>query len=141
MKKVYMLDTNICSFIIREKPTSVLHRLQEAVQSRSRLVISAITYAELLYGANNKKASPKLIYIVREFVERMDEVLSWDKKAVEHAASLKKSLETLGTPIGPNDMAIAGHALSEQCILVTNNTSEFSRVPGLLVQDWVKGSA
>ncbi len=138
MKNVYMLDTNICSFIIREKPASVLHRLQEMVQSRSRLVISAITYAELLYGANSKKASPKLIHVVHEFVERMDGVLPWDRKAVEHAALLKKTLETLGTPIGINDIAIAGHALSEQCILVTNNMGEFSRVPSLLVQDWVE---
>jgi len=136
-----MLDTNICSFIIREKPASVLHRLQEAVQSRSCLVISAITYAELLYGANSKKASPKLVHVVHEFVERMDGVLPWGREAVEHAAALKKSLETLGTPIGTNDVAIAGHALSEQCILVTNNVSEFFRVPGLLVQDWVKSSA
>lgn len=136
-----MLDTNICSFIIREKPANVLHRLQEAVQSRSRLVISAITYAELLYGANSKKASPKLVHIVGEFVERMDEVLPWNKNAVEQTAALKRNLESLGTPIGPNDLAIAGHALSEQCILVTNNTSEFSRVPGLLVQDWVKVSS
>lgn len=136
-----MLDTNICSFIIREKPASVLHRLQEAVQSRSRLVISAITYAELLYGANSKKASPKLVHIVREFVERMDEVLPWDREAVEQAATLKKTLETLGTPIGANDVAIAGHALSAQCVLVTNNVGEFSRVPGLQVQDWVERSA
>lgn len=141
MKNVYMLDTNICSFIIREKPASVLHQLQEAVQSRSRLVISAITYAELLYGANSKKASPKLMNVVHEFVERMDAVLPWDREAVEHAAILKKTLETLGTPIGINDVAIAGHALSEQCILVTNNTGEFSRVPGLLVQDWVERSS
>ena len=138
MKPVYMLDTNICSFIIREKPQSVLHRLQEAVQARSRLVISAITYAELLYGANNKKASPKMPRIVAEFVERMDEVLPWDRDAVEEAAALKKSLEALGTPIGSNDTAIAGHALSQHCILVTNNVGEFSRVPGLTVQDWAK---
>lgn len=135
-----MLDTNICSFIIREKPASVLRRLQEAVQSRSRLVISAITYAELLYGANSKKASPKLIHIVREFVERMDEVLPWDQKAVEQSAVLKKTLETMGTPIGGNDVAIAGHALSAQCVLVTNNVGEFSRVPDLQVQDWVERS-
>ncbi|HEY1058378.1 MAG TPA: type II toxin-antitoxin system VapC family toxin [Limnobacter sp.] len=135
-----MLDTNICSFIIREKPQSVLHRLQEAVQARSRLVISAITYAELLYGANSKKASPRMVHIVREFIERMDEVLPWDRDAVEQAATLKKTLEALGTPIGPNDTAIAGHALSQHCILVTNNLSEFSRVPGLNVQDWVQGN-
>lgn len=133
-----MLDTNICSFIIREKPEGVLQRLQEVVQARGRLVISAITYAELLYGANNKKASPKMVRIVGEFVERMDEVLPWDRGAVEQAAFLKKSLETLGTPIGPNDTAIAGHAVSQHCILVTNNVGEFSRVPGLVVEDWVQ---
>ena len=137
MKKVFMLDTNICSFIIREHPQNVLVRLQDEVQAKHRIVLSAITYAELLYGANNKKASPKLIQVVHEFVSRVDEVLPWDRHAVEEAARIKKALESLGTPIGGNDTAIAGHALSQSCILVTNNVGEFSRVPGLRVEDWV----
>jgi tRNA(fMet)-specific endonuclease VapC len=132
-----MLDTNICSFIIRERPQSILVRLQDEVQAKHRIVLSAITYAELLYGANNKKASPKLIQVVHEFVSRVDEVLPWDRHAVEEAACIKKALESLGTPIGGNDTAIAGHALSQSCTLVTNNVGEFSRVPGLKVEDWV----
>ncbi len=132
-----MLDTNICSFIIRERPESVLVRLQEAVQAKHRIVLSAITYAELLYGANNKKASPKLVQVVHEFVSRTDEVLPWDRHAVEEAARIKKALESLGTPIGANDTAIAGHALSQGCTLVTNNMDEFARVAGLKVEDWV----
>ena len=136
MRKVFMLDTNICSFIIRERPQSVLIRLQEEVQAKNRIVLSAITYAELLYGANNKKASPRLVQVVYEFVNRMDEVLPWDHKALEEAARVKKALESLGTPIGGNDTAIAGHALSQGCTLVTNNTGEFARVAGLKIEDW-----
>lgn len=134
---MFMLDTNICSFIIRERPQSVLLRLQEEVQAKHRIVLSAITNAELLYGANNKKASPKLVQVVHEFVSRMDEVLPWDRHAVEEAARIKKALESLGAPIGGNDTAIAGHALSQGCTLVTNNMGEFARVPGLKVEDWV----
>ncbi|MCE2680402.1 MAG: type II toxin-antitoxin system VapC family toxin [Burkholderiales bacterium] len=137
MKKVFMLDTNICSFIIREHPQNVLVRLQDEVQAKHRIVLSAITYAELLYGANNKKTSPKLIQVVHEFVSRVDEVLPWDRHAVEEAARIKKALESLGTPIGGDDTAIAGHALSQSCTLVTNNVGKFSGVPGLRVEDWV----
>lgn len=137
MKKVFMLDTNVSSFIIRERPQSVLIRLQEEVQATHRIVLSAITYAELLYGANNKKVSPEWVQVVHEFVSRIDEVLPWDRHAVEEAARIKKALESLGTPIGSNNTAIAGHALSLGCILVTNNMGEFTRVAGLKVEDWV----
>ncbi|WP_275272377.1 PIN domain-containing protein [Limnobacter sp. P1] len=137
MKKTYMLDTNICSFIIKERPESVLLRLQNEVEARSRFVISAITYAELIYGAKAKKASPKSLNGVREFVERIDEVLPWDRAAVDKASDIKQVLEKAGTPIGANDTAIAGHALAIDCVLVTNNMREFSRVPDLNVEDWV----
>ena len=137
MKSTYMLDTNICSFIMRERPTSVLERLQRVAQSRHRIVISAITYAELRFGAIGKKASPKHSVMIDEFVSRIDEVLPWDRPAVDETTRIKKHLGSRGTPIGPNDLAIAGHAVSAQCVLVTNNLKEFARVPNLLVEDWL----
>jgi tRNA(fMet)-specific endonuclease VapC len=132
-----MLDTNICSFIMRERPESVLSRLQKHVGHRDRIVISAITYAELRFGAIGKKASPKHTIIVDEFMARIDAVLAWDKRAVEAATIVKKVLGERGTPIGNNDTLIAGHAISERCMLVTNNTKEFERVPDLALEDWV----
>ena len=132
-----MLDTNICSFIMRERPISVLNRLQIHVEQRDRVVISAITYAELRFGAIGKKASPKHNMILDQFMARMDAVLTWDQNAVEAATTVKKTLSDRGTPIGNNDTLIAGHAISEKCILVTNNTKEFERVPDLTFEDWV----
>jgi len=132
-----MLDTNICSFIVRKKPASVLAKLQRCVENKNRLVISAITYSELRFGAIGKKASPKHNIIVDQFMERLDSVLSWDQRAVDYSAKIKKILSDKGTPIGNNDTLIAGHALSEQCILVTNNIKEFERVSDLSCEDWV----
>lgn len=136
MKKVYMLDTNICSFIMRERPETLLKVLQGHVENKDRLVISAITYAELRFGAIGKKASPKHNLIVDQFMERVDAVLPWDKAAVEATATIKRYLAERGTPIGANDAAIAGNAVAASCVLVTNNTREFERVPNLFMQDW-----
>ena len=138
MKKTFMLDTNICSFIMRNRPESVLQMLQARVQHRDRVVISAITYAELRFGAIGKKSSPKHNVIVDEFMARVDAVLAWDQSAVEATAIIKKTLSDKGTPIGNNDIMIAGHALSTGSLLVTNNTKEFERVPGLKIEDWAK---
>jgi tRNA(fMet)-specific endonuclease VapC len=131
-----MLDTNICSFIMRERPEALLKVLQGHVENKDRLVISAVTYAELRFGAIGKKASPKHNLIVDQFMERIDAVLPWDKAAVEATATIKRYLAERGTPIGANDAAIAGNAIAAGCVLVTNNTREFERVPDLRVEDW-----
>ena len=138
MKSTYMLDTNICSFIMREKPESVLNALQEKVMQRNKIVISSITYAELRFGAIGKKSSPKHNIIVDEFMARIDAVLGWDKEAVEATVKIKEALSDKGTPIGNNDTMIAGHAVSQNCVLVTNNRNEFERVPDLEIEDWVR---
>ncbi len=122
---------------MREHPTSVINKLQDVVEQRNRVVISAITYAELRFGAIGKKASPKHNLIVDEFLSRIDSVLPWGKMAVEKSAKVKKYLSKKGTPIGHNDTMIAGHAIAENCILVTNNSREFERVVGLNIEDWV----
>ena len=132
-----MLDTCICSFIIREHPASSLQRLAEEVAQNNRIVISAITYAEMRYGQIGKKASPKHKSLVDEFVRRLDEVLPWDQAAVDATVEVKTQLSKAGLLIGANDTAIAGHAITSGCVLVTNNIREFSRVPGLSYQDWV----
>lgn len=135
--KTFMLDTCICSFIMREMPKSVLERLAAEVASGNRIVISAITYAEMRYGQIGKKASPKLGTAIDEFVRRLDGILPWDAATVDKTLEVRQQLAALGTPIGNNDAAIAAHALTVGCVLVTNNTREFSRVTGLLYEDWV----
>jgi len=133
----YMLDTCICSFIMREHPASVIQRLATEVEQGNRFVISAITYAEMRYGQIGKKASTKHKTLVDEFVKRLDAVLPWDQRAVDATVELMRVLTKAGTPIGPNDTAIAGHAVAIGCVLVTNNVREFSRVPSLVYEDWV----
>lgn len=136
MSRIYMLDTNICSFIMRQQPASLLSRLEKAVLQRHRIVVSAVTYAEMRFGAVGKKASPRHAQLVDAFCARLDDVLAWDRAAVDATTEIKAALAAAGTPIGPNDTAIAGHAIAAGAILVTNNTREFARVPGLILEDW-----
>ena len=136
-KATYMLDTCICSFIMREHPVEVLERLQSLAVRQHRIVISAITYAEMKFGSIGKKASPRHETLAGEFVKRVDAVLPWGREAVDATTEIKKRLADQGAPIGANDAAIAGHAMASDCILVTNNVREFRRVPGLNYEDWV----
>ncbi|PWC14554.1 type II toxin-antitoxin system VapC family toxin [Brenneria corticis] len=138
MSQLYMLDTNICSFIIREQPLAVINRLQQCVLDKNRIVVSAITYAEMRFGAVGKKASPRHGGLVEAFCQRLDAMLPWDRAAVDAATEIKIALAAAGTPIGGNDAAIAGHAIATGAVLVTNNVRGFIRVPGLTLQDWGK---
>ncbi|EOF4162930.1 type II toxin-antitoxin system VapC family toxin [Vibrio cholerae] len=135
-KNCYMLDTCICSFIMREQPLSVLEKLQAVVTQQNRIVISAITYQEMQYGLLGKKASPKHRELVTEFLKRVDEILPWDKSAVDATVVVRRELMAKGLLIGNNDTAIAGHAIASGSILVTNNVREFQRVEGLNFEDW-----
>ncbi|SFR60399.1 tRNA(fMet)-specific endonuclease VapC [Thiomicrospira sp. ALE5] len=137
-KNDYMLDTCICSFIMREQPRSVLEKLQAVVMNGHRVVISAITYQEMHYGLLGKKASPKHALLVAEFLKRIDEILAWDKQAVDATVLVQKQLMAESLMIGHNDTAIAGHAISTGSILFTNNTREFVRLAGLTFEDWVR---
>ena len=132
-----MLDTCICAFIMRENPIFVVEKLQSAVNNQHRVVISAITYQEMKFGLIGKRAKPKHAILVSEFLKRIDGILPWDKEAADATTEVKRQLMTKGTPIGSNDTAIAGHAIATDCVLVTNNTREFSRVDGLKYEDWV----
>ncbi|EIY1416843.1 VapC toxin family PIN domain ribonuclease, partial [Klebsiella pneumoniae] len=76
--------------------------------------------------------------LVDAFCARLDAVLPWDRAAVDATTDIRVALRLAGTPIGPNDTAIAGHAIAAGAILVTNNVREFARVPGLVLEDWVK---
>ncbi|MQT13488.1 type II toxin-antitoxin system VapC family toxin [Rhizobiales bacterium Sp-1] len=136
MSVVYMLDTNICSFIMRERPTTVLEKLRDAVDRQDTIVISVITYYEMLLGTIGRQASPRHAALVEAFVARLSAVLPWDRAAAEDATRIRRDLASKGTPIGANDTMIAGHALAAGCVLVTNNMREFTRVVGLNVEDW-----
>lgn len=131
-----MLDTNICSYIMRERPPVVLSRLQSCVGAQHRIVVSAVTYAEMRFRAIGRKASPKHADLVTAFVARLDGVLPWDAAAVDATTAVRAELAARGTPIGANDASIAGHAIAAGAVLVTHNTREFGRVDGLSFEDW-----
>ena len=121
----------------REVLIYMLDRLQQAVGSGHQVVVSAITYAELRFGAASKRASPKMAGVVTEFIERLDGVLAWDKAAVETSTSVKTDLASRGRPIGHNDTLIAGHAIATGARLVPDNLHAFSRVTDLQCENWV----
>ncbi len=89
MNKIYMLDTNICSFIMREQPEAVLKRLEQAVLRGHRIVVSAITYSEMRFGATGPKASPRHVQLVDAFCARLDAILPWDRAAVDATTEIK----------------------------------------------------
>ncbi len=134
--KRYMLDTCICAFVMREMPLSVLERLTREVAANNRIVISAITYAEMRYGQIGRKAPAKLASAIDAFVHRLHGVLPWDRAAVDMTLAVRQRLAAMGTPIGDNDAAIAAHALTTGCVLVSNNVREFARVAELIHEDW-----
>ena len=135
MNKTYMLDTCICSFIMREQPEAVLKRLEQAVLRNQRIVISAISWSEISLAA--RAAGPATQQLANAFCARLDAILPWDSAAVDATTDIKVALRLAGTPIGPNDTAIAGHAIAAGAVLVTNNVREFERVPGLVLEDGV----
>lgn len=129
----YMLDTNICIFTIKNKPQIV----REAFNRHSgQLCISAITLMELIYGAEKSAAPERNLAIVEGFAARL-EVLPFDNDAAAQTGMIRSELAKAGTPIGPYDQMIAGHARSLGLIVVTNNVREFERVSGLRIEDWV----
>ncbi len=96
MKKTYMLDTCICTFIMCEQPAALLKRLEQSVLRGHRIVVSAITYAEMRFGATGPKASPRHIQLVDAFCARLDAILPWDRTAVDATTEVKVALRRAG---------------------------------------------
>ena len=129
---LYMLDTNICSYIIRNKPQSIKKKLQELEENHT-VALSSIVVSELLYGAT-KKDSPKLMKIVSAFIDNFI-IYDYSKVSAQSYANIRTDLEKKGQIIGANDLLIASHALSLGAVLVTNNSREFKRVEKLVLED------
>ncbi len=122
---IYMLDTNIISYIIKNRDFELIDKF-ERVSIDSTIAVSSITAAELFYGVQ-KKQSKKLEVAVREFLYPLEK-LAFDENAAYSYGEIRASLESYGQVIGAHDMLIAAHAKSVDAILVTNNTREFERV-------------
>ena len=131
---MYMLDTDICIYIIKRKPESVLKRLERL--QPGQLVMSVITFAELMNGAKKSQQVEGNIATLNELAELL-EIRPFDQKAAVVYGDVRSTLEKKGNIIGSNDLLIAAHALSLNLILVTNNENEFKRVDGLRIENWV----
>ncbi len=131
---LYMLDTNICSYIIRNNPRGIYDKFKK-VEKNNTIAISSIVVSELFYGAY-KKGSIKLNKVVSVFVEHFV-IYDYDKISASFYANIRHSLEKKGQIIGANDLLISAHALSQNAILVSNNLKEFNRVDGLKLENWI----
>lgn len=131
----YMLDTNICIYIIKKKPVNVLDRFKESPVGS--IGISAITLAELQYGIMKSANPEKNQDALDRFLTPL-EILDFDYLSTIEYGVIRAGLERKGTPIGPLDTLIAAHAKSTDVILVTNNEREFERIPRLKIENWTK---
>lgn len=130
----YMLDTNICIYVINQRPAHVLPMFNAC---QGQMCISEVTRFELLSGAYKSKVPHKTLRDIDAFCARLD-VLPFDAAASGHAAQTRAMLEQKGQKIGPFDTLIAGHARSLAAILVSNNVREFERVDGLVIENWAQ---
>jgi tRNA(fMet)-specific endonuclease VapC len=131
--KRYMLDTDMCSYIIKEHPESVRQRFQTLAMEQ--LCVSVVTYAELIYGVERSSSRRINRPIIEDFVRHLD-VMNWDTEAADQYGVIRAELEAAGTPIGAMDMMIAAHAKSIKAVLVTNNQKHFTKVKRLKIDNW-----
>jgi tRNA(fMet)-specific endonuclease VapC len=130
----YMLDTNICIYIIKRKPPKVIERFIQT--DVSQIGISSITLSDLFYGVSKSSKPDKNQFALIQFVAPL-EILAYTEAAAQYYGNLRAGLEKQGTPIGSLDMLIAAHALSLDCTLITNNEKEFIRIPKLKIANWI----
>ncbi len=133
----YLLDTNICIYLIKKKAPSVLKTLRS--KRPEEVAISTITQAELEYGiAGSERPDQNRIALLQFLVPF--QLLDFDQLAAVQYGPIRASLEAVGRPIGPMDLLLAAQAKSRDLVLVTNNESEFRRVQGLKVENWTEAS-
>ena len=129
----YLLDTNICIYVINEQPAQVLQRLIQA--GRESLAISTITVAELAFGVAKSPRADSRVKL-ENFLSKFP-ILDWDQSAAWVYGNVRKALEAKGQRIGERDLLLACQALSLDATMVTNNTREFERIEGLKLENWV----
>lgn len=130
----YLLDTNICIYLIKKRPPEVIERFRQ--HSPEEVAISTITLFELEFGVQKSQHMQRTKDALARFILPLT-LLDIDPPAATEAAVIRAKLERKGTPIGPYDLLIAGLAKSRNMTLVTNDTREFDRIDGLRLQNWV----
>lgn len=129
----FLLDTNICIYIIKRKPQTVFDKFRKSLPGS--IAMSVITLAELQYGIKKSSNPEQNRKALEQFLIPL-EVLEFSSKAAIEYGRIRASLEKVGTPIGPLDLLIAAHARSIGTTLVTNNIKEFNRVENLRIENW-----
>lgn len=129
----YLIDTNICIYIMNKRPVEIIRRFKEF--EVGEISISSITTSELYYGVSKSTRQAQNLKRLQEFILPF-EILPYDEMASEYYGEIRFHLENRGTVIGPLDLLIAAHALSQDLVLITNNEKEFRRVPSLKVENW-----
>jgi tRNA(fMet)-specific endonuclease VapC len=130
----YMLDTNICIYLIKRRPQSVVNKFQSIAPGD--ISISSVTVAEMLYGVEKSEHKEKNRAALTLFLAPL-EIVNFDIGAARSYGAIRADLEAKGAPIGAYDLMIAAHASSLGLILVTNHLREFSSIPDLIVENWV----
>ena len=131
----YLLDTNILIYLIKNKPASVAKRIN-ALKKDDELAMSFFTYAELLKGVEKSTRKTEVLRQLDGLLRQIPVLYRVQRQVCEHYAVQFTQLKQAGTPIGANDLWIACHALAEKAVLVTNNTREFERIQGLVLDNW-----
>ena len=136
--KPYLLDTNICIYLIKQHPPEVLQRFQQI--KIQQLYIPTISIFELYYGIEKNNSHARNLKALEHFIAPLN-VIDFNLDAAKKAASIRAVLQKKGLSIGAYDIQIAAIALSNDMTLLTNNTREFERVGGLLLENWVSNNA
>lgn len=130
---IYLLDTNVCIHLLNEKNPIILHHFRQ--HSPADIVLCSVVKAELLYGARRSQRVEANLQLLKAFFAPLQS-LPFDDRCAEHYGKIHADLLTQGKPIGPNDTLIAAIARANNAVLITHNSSEFSRVAGLRMEDW-----
>lgn len=130
----YLLDTNIVIYTMKNRPQQVRRHFKD---HHGRMGISAVTVGELVFGAEHSQQVERNLADIEALAARL-EVLPFDESPAYHFGQIRAELYRVGTPIGPYDMMIAGHARACGLTLVTNNVREFERIQGLRIENWVE---
>ena len=131
---MYLIDTNICIYLIMNRNESVRKRIEE--EKPYQVVVSAVSAAELAYGAAKSRHIEQNRRVLRNFLSAF-EIVPFDDRDAEQFGIIRALLEKQGQPIGVYDLEIASQGLARNMTIVTNNEKEFRRVPGLMVENWV----
>jgi tRNA(fMet)-specific endonuclease VapC len=131
----YMLDTNICIYLIKQQPREVIDKFQGI--ALGEIAVSTVTVAEMMYGVEKSQYKEKNKTALQAFLAPL-EIVDFDFAAAQQCGVVRANLEKIGKSIGAYDLMIAAHALSLDLVLVTNNEQEFQRIPDLIVENWVK---